>query len=348
MELNKYGALLAVAASVLSTPPAPAQTVSVTAPGNIPNIGNVTAAASGITEFRVSTAGAVSVVPGGGGTRQTAGNVANTITLGCSGGSGNSSNPCNSTNVIVRVTPTTTQLGRAQQVNGLQIAMGTAVLAANGAPTYNGEVVTFTIQPIGRGNTRTFRLGLDLPINGGFGLSGLASSSYRVDAGFTPNLTASGNGAARATTRNATLITKDTDLSFGAILPLTGQTGTISIDAANGNRASSNPGGVLLRPGLASTRATYTINSEGGQLIAVSVPPSFPMTGPGGSITVSLASTADPGLVVGEDVGGMVTVPGSLGTTGTTSLGVGGSFTVTGPMTPGQYQGNFNVVFMWN
>lgn len=348
MELKKYGALLAVAASVLSTPPANAQTVSVTAPGNIPNIGNVTAAASGTTEFRVSTAGVVSVVPGGGGTRQSAGSVANTITLGCSGGSGNSSSPCNATNVIVRVTPTTTQTGRAQQVNGLQIAMGTAVLAANGAPTYNGEVVTFTIQPIGRGNTKTFRLGLDLPITGGFTSSGTASSSYRVDAGFTPNFTASGNGAAVATARNPTVITKTSDLSFGAILPLTGQTATISIDAANGNRASSNPAGVLLRPGLASTRAAYTINGEGGQMIAVSVPPSFVMTGPGGSITVNLASTADPGLVVGENVGGMVTVPGSPGAAGMATLGVGGSFTVTGPMTPGEYKANFNVVFMWN
>jgi hypothetical protein len=347
MGLKRFGALLAVSASILATA-VEAQTVSVTAPGNIPNIGNVTAAASGTTAFRVSTAGAVTVVPGGGGTRQSVGTVVNTITLSCAGGAGNASSPCNANNVIVRVTPTTTQTGRAQQLKGLQIAMGTAVLAANGAPTYNGEVVTFTIQPIGRASTKTFRLGLDFPISGGFASSGAASSSYRVDAGFTPSFTASGNGAVVATTRNPTSISKISDLSFGAILPLSGQTGTISVDATNGNRASSNMAGVLLRPGLATTRAAYTIQGEGGQMIAVSVPPSFVMTGPGGSITVSLSSTADPGLVVGEDVGGMVTVPGSPGSAGTIGLGVGGSFMVTGPMTPGAYTGNFNVVFSWN
>ena len=348
MELRKYGALLAVAAGVFSTAPTSAQTVSVNAPGNIPNIGNVTAAASGTTEFRVSTTGDVTVVPGGGGTRQSTGNVSNTIGITCTGGSGSASSPCNKNNVIVRVTPTTTQIGRAQQLNGFQIAMDTAVLAANGAPSYNGEVVTFTIQPIGRGNTRTFRLGLDLPISGGFAPSGTASSSYRVDAGFTPSFTASGNGAAVATTRNPTTITKTSDLSFGAILPLSGQTGTISIDATNGNRASSNPAAVLLRPGLPATRAAYTIDGEGGQMVAVSISPTFVMTGPGGSITVNLNSTADPGLVVGEDVGGFVTIPGSPGTAGTAGLGVGGNFTVTGPMTPGAYSGNFNVVFSWN
>lgn len=349
MELKRHGALLAVAASASWFAPAAAQTVTVVAPGNIPNIGNVTAGTSSTTEFRVSTAGAVTVVAGGGGgTRQTAGSVSNTISLTCSGGAGNASSPCNATNIIVRVTPTTTQTGRAQQLNGLQIAMGTAVLAANGAPTYNGEVVTFIIQPIGRGNTKTFRLGLDLPITGGFGAAGAASSSYRVDAGFTPNFTASGNGAAVATTRNGTLIGKTTDLSFGAILPLSGQTATISIDAATGGRSSNNPGAVLLRPGLATTQAAYTIRGEGGQMINVSVPPTFVMTGPGAPITVSLTSTADPGLVVGEDVGGLVTIPGSPGSSGLAALGVGGSFTVTGPHTPGGYSGNFNVVFMWN
>lgn len=347
MGLRGYGALLAIAASILSTP-AYAQTVSVNAPGNIPNIGNVTAAASGTTEFRVSTSGVVTVVPGGGGMRQSSGNVANTIGIACAGGSGSASSPCNANNVIVRVTPTTTQIGRAQQLNELQIAMDTALLAANGAPTYNGEVVTFTIQPIGRGNTKTFRLGLDLPISGGFAPSGTASSSYRVDAGFAPNFTASGNGAAVATTRNPTTITKISDLSFGAILPLSGQTGTISIDATNGNRASSNPAAVLLRPGLPATRAGYTIEGEGGQMVAVSISPTFLMTGPGGSITVTLTSTADPGLVVGDDVGGFVTTPGSPGSSGAADLGVGGSFTVTGPMTPGAYSGNFNVVFSWN
>ena len=345
---KRFGAFVAITAGVLATAPVGAQTVSVIAPGNIPNIGNVTAAASGTTEFRVSTAGAVTVVPGGGGTRQTAGTVANTISISCAGGAGNANSPCNATNVIVRVTPTTTQTGRAQQLNGLQVAMGTAVLAANGAPSYNGEVLTFTIQPIGRGNTKTFRLGLDLPITGGFALSGAASSSYRIDAGFAPNFTASGNGAAVATTRNATSIAKTSDLSFGAILPLTGQTGTVSINGITGTRASSNPSGVRLRPGLPTTRAAFTINGEGGQMIAVSVPPSFVMTGPGGSITVSLNSTADPGMVVGDDVGGFVTVPGSPGNAGLAGLGVGGSFTVTGPMTPGAYSGNFSVVFMWN
>ena len=327
--------------------PAFAQTVGITAQAGVGEVGNVTAAISGTTEFRVSTTGAVTVASGSG-SRQTTGNVINTIGLTCTGGSNSPSAPCNKNKVIVQVTPTATQTGRAQPLNGLQIAMGTAVLAAGGAPTYNGETVTFTIQPIGRDNTRTFRLGFDLPISGGFGPSGAASSSLTVQAGFSPNFTVLAGGAATATTRNGTAITKNSDLVFGAILPLTGQTATVSIDAFNGNRAASNPAAVLLRPGIATSRAVYSISSEGGQMMAVSVPTSFTMTGPGTPITVSLTSTADPGLIVGGDAGGMITVPGSAGSSGTTELGIGGSFSVTGPMTPGAYSGTFNVVFMWN
>ena len=320
--------------------PAVAQTVAITPPGNIPNIGNVTVGVSGPTDFRVATTGAVSVVPGGGGgTRQSGGNATNTITLTCSGGNNNNKNPCNATNVIVRVTPTTTQTGRAQPVNDLQIATG-------GAPTYNGQAVTFTIQPIGRGSSKTFRLGLDLPITGGFGASGSATSSYLIEAGFAPGFTAAATGFAVAATRNPTSIAKTSDLSFGAILPLNGQTSTVTIDATSGAR-SGTPG-VLLRPGLPTTRATFNVSGEGGQMIAVSVPTSFTMTGPGTPITVNLVSTADPGLVVGGDAGGMITVPGSAGSPGTVTLGIGGSFSVTGPMTPGAYSGTINVVFTWN
>lgn len=326
--------------------PAVAQTVAITPPGNIPDIGNVTVGVSGPTDFRVATTGAVSVVPGGGGTRQSGGNAANTITLTCSGGNNNAKSPCNATNVIVRVTPTTTQTGRAQPVNDLQIAMGTAVLATGGAPTYNGQAVTFTIQPIGRGSSKTFRLGLDLPITGGFGASGSATSSYLIEAGFAPGFTAAATGFAVAATRNPTSIAKTSDLSFGAILPLNGQTSTVTIDATSGAR-SGTPG-VLLRPGLPTTRATFNVSGEGGQMIAVSVPTSFTMTGPGTPITVNLVSTADPGLVVGGDAGGTITVGGSAGNSGTATLGIGGSFSVTGPMTPGAYSGTINVVFTWN
>lgn len=342
---RRLGLMTLIAA--ICAAPAAAQTVAITAPGNIPNIGNVTAGVSGPTDFRVSTTGAVApVAGGGGGTRQSGGAVANTITLTCSGGNNNAGSPCNASNVIVRVTPTTTQTGRAQQVNDLQIAMGTAVLAAGGAPTYNGQVVTFTIQPIGRGGTKTFRLGLDLPISGGFGSSGSATSSYSIQAGFAPSFTAAATGFAVATTRNGTSIGKTSDLSFGAILPLNGQTGTVKIDEVSGTRSGTT--GVLLRPGLPATRATFDVTGEGGQLISVSVPTSFTMTGPGTPITVNLVSTADPGMVVGGDAGGTITVGGSAGNSGTATLGIGGSFSVTGPMAPGAYSGTINVVFTWN
>jgi hypothetical protein len=335
------GALIGCAAL-----PAAAQTVGISAINNNPNIENVTAAVSGVTEFRVATNGSVSVASGTG-SRQTVGNVVNTITLTCTGGSNSPGAPCNANNVRVRVTPTTAVTGRAQQLNGLQIALGAGTsYAAGGTPSYAGEAVTFTIQPITRGGTKTFRLGLDMPITGGFGPSGVATAAYTVQAGFTPNLTASQTGTARAVTRNGTSIAKTSDLAFGAILPLSGQTSTVTIDATTGARSRSNAG-VLLRPSTTS-RALYSIQGERGQVISVSVPLSFQMTGPGAPITVNLVSTADPGLIVGGDAGGEVIIPGAAGNSGSTSLGVGGSFTVTGPMTAGNYSGTFNVVFNWN
>lgn len=331
--LKGPAALLAVLMTIGASA-AYAQTVAVTAPGNIPAFGNVTAAISGPTDFRVSSAGAVSVASGTGSTSTTT--TANTVTLTCSGGGGGS-NPCNTNNVSVRVVPTTTLVGRASAVKNITIAMGTATQVT--APSADGAGVKFVIGPIGRNSSKTFRIGLDLPISGGFGASGAASASYQVQAGFATTYTASGNGAATATTRNGTQIVKNSNLSFGTILPLNGQTGTVSINASNGDWSTTNPSGILLQSGLPTTRAAYTINGEGGQVISVTVPGSFDMNrSGGGTLTVTTTKT----------IGATVTLPNSTGQSGSTTFGVGGSFPITGPTLGGTYTGTFTVTFNWN
>lgn len=309
------------------------QTVAVASPGNVPDFGNVTAAIVGDTDFRVSSGGTISVAAGAG--KPEAVSTANTITLTCSGG-GNNKNPCNQKNVYVRIIPTTMLVGRARAVKNITVEMDTAIQVS--PPSPDGSGTKFTIGPIGRNSSKSFRVGMDLPIAGGFGTSGAASASYQVQAGFAPSYTASANGAARATTRNGVQLVKDSNLSFGTILPLGGQTGTVSVDPSSGDWSTSNPTGILLRGGT-PTAAAYTITGEGGQLISVTVPSTFQMTrSSGGDLTVSTTKT----------VSGSITLSNSSGQSGNATFGVGGSFSIPGNIGGGTYRGSFTVIINWS
>ncbi len=336
----RFHALLLATAAMLVAGPAHAQRIDITVPANTPDIGNVTAAISGTTVFRVSTSGSVTVISGTG-SRQSAGAVSNTITIGCTGNNNGVKDPCNAQNVVVRVTPTATQTGRrADRLTNLQAAINSGAQIVR-APIWDGNSLTFTIGPIGHRGSKSFRLGLDLPILGGFSAAGRTTSGYLVEAGFAPDYSASGSGAAAATVRNPTQIDKGPDLRFGAILQNGASTGTITLDATTGVVSSSNPGGLVVNAhsAIPAGRALYSIASEAGQLINVTVPTSFTMTGPGGLITVSTTKTFS---------GGSVTMPGSPGTSSNQDIGIGGTFNVSGKLNSGSYTGTFSVVFSWN
>lgn len=162
-------------------------------------------------------------------------------------------------------------------------------------------------------------------------MAGMSGAAYAQSSA-----TASTDGSTRIL--QAITITKDTDLRFGSIVrPATAGTNTITISASDGTRTRTGTGTAAL---AASTfgRATYTVNGEGGQTFSITPDATFNMNrSGGGSITVTTASSAASG-----------TLSGSVGSSGSATFGVGGSFDVSNTTATGDYTGSFNVVVAYN
>ncbi|WP_264588568.1 MULTISPECIES: DUF4402 domain-containing protein [unclassified Sphingobium] len=133
-------------------------------------------------------------------------------------------------------------------------------------------------------------------------------------------------------------IAKTSDLAFGTIVkPSVAGTNTVTVDASTGNRSLSGSGDAVAAGGTTS-RAAYTVSGEGGQTFSISVPASFSMTGtPGGTITVTLTPSAATG-----------TLSSSIGTAGTATFGVGGSFSLPNTQASGNYSGTFTATVAYN
>lgn len=158
---------------------------------------------------------------------------------------------------------------------------------------------------------------------------------YLIAATFVGGLPAAALAQAPAnTTASATIvrpltITKTSDMAFGRIiLPATGN-GAVTLPA---NADTATPTNVTLLGAV--TRAKYTIDGEGGQVVTIATPPTFDMAGPGADVlTVTLAS----------DLGAATTLSNALGAAGTATLNLGGSFPVAFNTTAGTYTGTFDV-----
>lgn len=163
-----------------------------------------------------------------------------------------------------------------------------------------------------------------------FGLAGAASAQ---------------NSAQQTTTATGTIfqpiqLAKNSDLSFGTVVRPAAGNGTVTIAPADGTRTLSGSGALLnTGPNAVAARAAYTVTGEGGQTFAITVPANFNMTRTGGSetIQVTLTPTATTGLL-----------SSTLGNTGTTSFGIGGSIPVANTTASGAYSGTFNVIVAYN
>ena len=131
-------------------------------------------------------------------------------------------------------------------------------------------------------------------------------------------------------------IAKDADLSFGRIVKPTTGTGSVAI-ADSADTVSAGSGAVALS-GIATSRAKFTIDGEGGQGITITVPATFDLDNGTDTITVAL----DP------DRPGSDTLSGSVGFDGTRALNVGGSFDVPDDVSTGEYTGQFQVIVAYN
>jgi hypothetical protein len=194
---------------------------------------------------------------------------------------------------------------------------------------------------ITNGGTATFWVGADFPIRGNdsAAATGAASSGFYVYVALSPNTPTAGStsGLAVARVLRPINVANATGLAFGTIVRPSAGAGSVSVNAATGQRTIAGTGSI----GAGSptpTRATYVVTGEGGQAFSLDVPQSFQMTGPGSPLTVHLTPTAS----------GAQTLSSALGSAGSFSFGVGGSFSTAATTAIGAYQGSYTVTVQYN
>lgn len=323
--------LTACAAMALPVAPAMAQNLTVQAiSGSTPNLGNVAAAASGTTIFRIATGGTVSIVSGNGGNILSGTKTAATVTIQCKGGA-----KCTSTTAMVRIWPGTAVACRAQPVQNIAVASGSGTV---GTVTVNTDgSIQFPFTGFTGNSTRTFYVGLDFPILGDNASTATsATAQWQVGVAVAPNVptVSSQDGMATATVRRALSLVKVSDLAFGAIIPPDSGNGTVVVDAATGAR-SIGSGTPILLGGPASGRAEITVGGEPGTAISIAVPGALVLSrAGGGTLNASLNATAS----------GTQT----LDAAGAFSFGIGGTLGIPNETIGGDYAGSFSVNVDYN
>ncbi|MBS0362848.1 MAG: DUF4402 domain-containing protein [Proteobacteria bacterium] len=291
------------------------------------DLGVVTSAASGDTDFRIDpTAGSVTVVSGTA-TRSVNSSTRATVTVACAP---QVAGDCTH-NVNVRLTAAGSPIGRARSLTRLTFVMGTAQLT--GGPGPPGQAA-FTIAPVGPNASVTFFVGADFAIAGDD--SGLPTGPAEAD--FTAAVsettpTSGGTGRFLATVIRSIAVSKTSDLSFGRVERPVAGSGSVSIDAVTGLRTLTNAVGL---DSPSPTRATFNITGEGGQAFTVTVPPTFTMSGPQALTVTTSNSSAAPVL------------SGNLGSQGSFVFGVGATAPLSSTTPSGDYTGSFTVTVAYN
>jgi hypothetical protein len=132
-------------------------------------------------------------------------------------------------------------------------------------------------------------------------------------------------------------ISQNKALAFGTLVRPTSGSSTITIGTA-GDTVTATGNAVVLARG-ATSRARYTVTGEGGETVSVNMPATFDLTKTGApALTVTLA----------RNPAGNLTLSNALGTTGTASLDIGGSFAISDATPTGDYSGTFVVSVAYN
>lgn len=297
-----------------------------------PALGKVVSAPTGNTVFRAaSSSGDVTKVSGNG-YRVSSGNTRSLVTLTCTGMA------CENADADITISSIGSPTGRALPLTNFTVTPVTAVI--NNGP--NGtNPLTFRIRPIGNGGTKSFYVGADFTIAGDESGSptGEASAAFQVLVEFAnPPTSGSGTGLATATVFRPITIALTSNLGFGAVSRPFAGSGTVNLDAATGTLSLTGQGVQLLPVIAAPARAGYTVNGEGGQVFSIYIPSTFQMAGPTSNLTVTTSNTS----------GGIQNLSGTLGSPGSYSFHVGGSFPITATTPVGVYSGTYGVLVQYN
>jgi len=297
------------------------------------DIGNVVSSPNADTVFRISPSTGLVTRQSGTGVRLSTGTARSLVTVSCDVKS------CDKQTVKVEIGDIGTPTNRAKPLTNFTVADGTATL---GAVTGTNPVRVSTTNVIRRRGTLTFYVGMDFPIAGNKGglPTGVSTSGFYVyvctpAASCTPS--AGSTGLAVAAVLRGIAVSVGSNLNFGSVLrPLSG-TGTVSL-SPSGQRSFTN--GVIGLATPTAQAASYTITGEGGQLVSVSIPPSFVMTRSGGSETLTVATAND---LVSSPI-----LSNNLGKGGTYTFDVGGSFPLDSSAVLGAYTGTFSVTVQYD
>lgn len=295
-----------------------------------PNVGNFVSATSGETVFTVPATSSGGLIKSGNGTRLSSGGAVIALTI-----QANNHSHCSSSTINGSITASGSPTGRAKAMRNFDVS-GTGVDNENGTTTR-----TFTIQSF-RNTTRTIYIGLDFPIKGdneGGTTGGTSQSSFTVTLSPTNGNSASRTGTGVATVRRSIQLSKTSDLNFGKIVrPSTASGNTVAINALTGLRTVIGSGNAVGLSLPAATRAGYIVTGEGGQTFSISPFSPVVMTGPSGSLTVTLTKFPTTGYQLTN----------ALNQNGTYEFWVGGSFPITSSTAPGLYSGVFSVTVSYN
>jgi len=285
----------------------------------------VSTAAVGDTVFRVSpSTGAVTVVTGAG-RRLATSSARAQVSITCRPARG-SDNKCKDDNVTVKIGTVGVLVGRARALTNFTVSSGTATIV--GVPSGTNPL-TVVLAPLDNNSAKTFSIGADFPVAGDdSGLpTGNGENSFYVQAVDNLGLAlASDTDKGKVKAYRSLSVSKTADLMFGRIqIPASGSS-TITLNDNTGARTAT--GSAFLYPTPAPTRAAFTISGEGGQQVSLTVPTTMNLTGPS-TLPVSITDTApaSPSLNSG------------LGSAGSYSFTVGGSFTITSATPTGAYAG---------
>jgi hypothetical protein len=329
-------ALLGGAAAVLcSAAPAAAATFIVNI-SNALDIGTAVAAPAGATVFRINPATGAVNVQSGAGYRLTTGQVRALVTISCQPGRPGPGGPDNGCNepAPIRVGGLATPIGRAGPLGSFTVSMLSATLMGG---VTGADPITFTIAPVGNNGSRTFYVGADFPLLGDDSgrPTGNGENSFFVHVlNAVGAAVASDTDKGRVRALRALAAAKASDLGFGRIARPAAGSGTVSLDAATGERVVT---GGFAYPTPAPARAAFTVTGEGGQAFSASIPSTIQLAGPQ-AITVTTSNTlpATPSL------------SGALGAAGSLTFHVGGSFPISGAMPTGAYTGTLTVTIDYN
>lgn len=314
--------------------PAAAQTYEVVSVANV-NLGQIAAGASGPTRFQVDPASGSLNKLSGAGARLSGGSGRVLVTVTCT-----QQAACNKKNPSLTITANGAPTKRFAALENLTVSTvgGTALIVS--PPSTTGSTIAFSLEPIVRNATATFYVGYDLIVYGDD--SGLPTGGSTAGLSVTIAKENGQDPTTRSSTVSGTVFRTLTtsvgaNLAFGLVSRPRQGTGSVSLSP--GQPAVVTTGDGVVAPSPASPHpATINVTGEGGQTLSVSVPGTFDMVGPSGSITVSTIPS----------LSGSTVLPGSLGSAGSASVEVGGSFPLTASTPTGTYSGSFPVVFQYN